>query len=97
MSSPQRKRLIKEFAYYFAEKGYIPSMQEVFEDKNRPQRVRLSDFKRIFSSWDMMIRGVKTDYKDLIQFTKPSAVDDAADVMSTPDPLATLRASTTEK
>ena len=40
------------------------------------------------------------EYWDLAQPKNeelPSAVDDAAEVMSTPDPLATLRASTTEK
>ena len=97
MISLQRKKLIEQFAFYFAEKGAILEWHEVAKDRNRPQKVKRHDIQKLFKSYSTLVKLVKKDYADVLDFTQPSAVDDAAEVMSTPDPLAKLRASSVEK
>ena len=93
----QREKLLKQFAFYFAEKGYIPEWSEVAKDLNRPQKVKRHTIQKLFKSYSTLVTMVKKDYGDILKGTMPSAVDDAAEVMSKKDPLASLRASTTEK
>ena len=95
----QRRKLLLNMGMYFAEIGKVCTPREFNNDRSglRPTMVNSKVIQKYFGSWTSMVTLVKKEHADLMNFTKPSAVDDAADVMSTPDPLAQLRASTTEK
>ena len=97
----RQKQVLQKLAVYFAEHG-LPSSYEKFKsDSKKPITDR--QLVLILGSYTRMLQLFKKhhpEYWDLAQPKNeelPSAVDDAAEVMSTPDPLATLRASTTEK
>jgi hypothetical protein len=93
------KKLLQQLALYFAEHGLPKSYWAFKADSKKP----ISDkvMTKTIGSYDMMLRLFKREhpeYWDLAQPKDlPSAVDDAADVMSEQDPLSKLRASTTEK
>ena len=93
----QRKLIIKEMAFHFAELGYIPTAKEYKKNKKIEGPHSWKDIIKHCYAYSKLITYIKKYYPDLVDFTKPSAVDDAAEVMSTPDPLARLRASNTEK
>ena len=89
-SRAQRNKLAKEFAFYFAEKGYIPTLPEVLQDSNRPQKIKGRLLNKIFTNYDRLVQVVENDYSELLNGTKNTKVPES-------DPLAKLRASTTEK
>jgi|SaaInlV_120m_DNA_3_1039746.scaffolds.fasta_scaffold98953_2 hypothetical protein len=93
------KKLLKKLALYFAEHGLPKSYWAFKSDSKKPVSDR--EMNNHVGSYDMMLRLFRKEhpeYWDLAQPKDlPSAVDDAADVMSKQDPLAKLRASTKEK
>jgi len=96
-----KTRLAEKMAIYFAEKGTLVSPKEFNRDKNRPLHVTAGLVTRTFGSWSRLHAVIKKTYPDLWELSQgnklPSEETTTAETVSKPDPLATLRASTTEK
>ena len=91
--SPKQKRVLGiKMANYFAEKGYLVTLQEFKQDPSRPEMVTISTIKRIFGAWSLMTKFI-TQFSDTAEIikglpdTKPIAVD----------PLVELQAKTAEE
>ena len=97
----RQKQVLQQLALYFAEHGLPLNYEKFKSDSKKPITDR--QLVLILGSYERMLQLFEKhhpEYWDLAQPKNeelPSAVDDAAEVMSTPDPLAALRASTTEK
>ena len=83
----KKKRLVRELAMYFAEKGRIPTPKEYDRDPARPNFVNLREISKTVGSWPTLLKMVKMDHPQLWEMTQPKIED----------PLAKLRASITEK
>ena len=99
----RKNNIARTLAMYFAEKGKIPTFYEYKSDGSRPRGMSPKFILSNFKTWNIFLNYLKLLEPELYAMAsgqkvdKPSAVDDAAEVMSKPDPLATLRASSVEK
>lgn len=91
--------VVQKLAIYFAEHGLPISYQAFKKDGKKPYTDKTVRAK--VGAYQVLLGYIKKDWPQYWQLAQPqelpSAVDDAANVMSKQDPLASLRASTTEK
>ena len=99
----RKNNIARTLGMYFAEKGKIPTFYEYRSDGSRPKGMAPKFILSNFRDWNNFLTYLKLLEPELYAIAsgqkadQPSAVEDAAEVMSKPDPLASLRASTTEK
>ena len=99
----RKNHIARTLGMYFAENGKIPSFYDYRSDFSRPKGMSTKFILTHFKDWSTLLRYLRLLEPELYAMAsgqnvdQPSAVEDAAEVMSKPDPLDTLRASTTEK
>ena len=91
--SPRQKKVLGlKMANYFAENGYLDTLQEFNQDSSRPELVTISTIKRIFGAWSLMIKFI-TQFPGTAEIVKglPETKPIAA------DPLVELQAKTAKE
>lgn len=91
MYTAQKNTIARTLLIYFAEKGKIPTFYEYKADSKRPWGYTPKYLFKYFGDWNKLLKYMKLHNPDLWN-TATNTKEETPQ-----DPLAALRASTTEK